>query len=135
MLEWLRLFYERTEDLFVAMNQNQAMAKELRGWYEAFRLQYLRGTGCAPTPVDWIEDQNREELAIASRDAVYDLEVMERKVEAQRRLVKDLTHAGSIPITENRMAWKQISRASDGLKTELLPYGAGREDRGRYEAI
>ena len=38
MLEWSRLSYQRTEDLFVAMILNQSMAKGLRGWYEAFRL-------------------------------------------------------------------------------------------------
>ena len=112
MLEWLRLSYQRTEDLYTAMNRNQSMAKGLRGWYEAFRLQFLRGTGCAPTPVDWIEDRNLKVLASTSRDAIYKLEVMESEIEVRRRLVKALAHAGSNPNTENRMVWKHFPRLS-----------------------
>ena len=121
MLEWSRLSYSRTEDLFAVMNLNQSMAKAFRGWYEAFRLQYLRGTGKEPIPVKWIEERNVEELASTSKDAIHKLEVLEREIEVQRRLVKALANATAIPITEDRLVWKQVPRAAVLLKSELAP--------------
>ena len=121
MLEWSRLSYSRTEDLFHAFNTNQPMAKAFRGWYEAFRLQYLRGTGKEPTPVPWIEAKNVEELVSTTKDMVHKLEVMERELEVQRRLVKALEEAVAIPVTEDRMVWKQVPRAAVLLKSELAP--------------
>ena len=116
MLEWTRLSYNRSEDLFEAMQDNLPLAKWFRGWYEAFRLQYLRGTGRDPKPVAWIENSMEAELQEARRQAAYRLDVMLREVEVHKKFMGSLEQAESIPINQDRTSWKATPTAALWLR-------------------
>ena len=116
MLEWTRMSFIRSENLFKAMQDSVPLAQYLKGWYEAFRLQYLRGTGSEPTPVPWIEDAIKAELQDTIKQAALRYEMVMKEVEVHKKFMKSLEGAVSTPITEDRTSWKDFPTAALWVK-------------------
>ena len=116
MLEWTRLSYNRSEDLFKALQASEPLAAWFRGWYEAFRLQYFKGTGRVHEPVASIETSMKAELTEARRQAAFRLDVMTRELAVHKKFMESLEQAESIPINEDRASWKVLPTAELWLR-------------------
>ena len=116
MLEWTRLSYVRSENLFEAMRESDPLARYFKGWYEAFRLQYLRGTGRALTPVPWVEDAFNYELEDTRKQAAARYELIMKEMEVHKRFMKALEDTVSTPLMKDRTSWRDCPTAALWLR-------------------